>query len=48
MPSKETLDKPSKPSSKYEAPQYFGYQVYSYNDLISEMEKFRNSQPTAK
>lgn len=44
----ESLGKPGKPSDKYEAPEYFGYNEYSFNDLISEMEKSRNPQPRPK
>lgn len=47
-PKVETLGKPGRPSDKYEAPEYFKYDEYSYNDLISEMEKFRNPQPAPK
>ena len=39
---------PSSPSNKYEADDYFQYDLYSYNDLNEQMEKYRLPQPTAK
>lgn len=46
--STQSLSKPGPPSEKYEAPQYFEYNQYSYNDLIKTMESFRLPQPIAK